>query len=31
MSTSSGGYTTGYTTAAGEDARALQLGIRHSF
>jgi len=31
MSTSSAGYTTGWTTAAGEDARALQLGIRHSF
>jgi predicted porin len=31
MSMSSAGYTTGYTTAAGEDARALQLGIRHSF
>ena len=31
MSTSSAGYTTGWTTAAGEDARALQLGMRHSF
>ncbi len=31
MSMSSAGYATGFTTAAGEDARALQLGIRHSF
>jgi general bacterial porin, GBP family len=31
MSPSSAGYATGWTTAAGEDARALQLGIRHSF
>ena len=31
MSMSSAGYTTGFTTAAGEDARALQLGMRHSF
>lgn len=30
-SLSSAGYTTGYTTAAGEDARAFQLGMRHSF
>ena len=31
MSTSSAGYTTGWTTGIGEDARALQLGLRHSF
>ena len=31
MSLSSAGYTTGFTTSAGEDARAFQLGIRHSF
>ncbi|MDQ3189164.1 MAG: porin [Pseudomonadota bacterium] len=31
MSLSSAGYTTGYTTAAGEDASAFQVGIRHSF
>ncbi len=31
MSLSSAGYTTGWTTAAGEDARAFQLGMRHSF
>ncbi len=31
MSLSSAGYTTGYTTGAGEDARAFQLGLRHSF
>ena len=31
MSLSSAGYTTGFATAAGEDARALQLGMRHSF
>ena len=31
MSMSSAGYTTGWTTAIGEDARALQLGMRHSF
>jgi len=31
ISFSSAGYTTGYTTAAGEDARAFQLGVRHSF
>lgn len=31
LSMSSAGYTTGYTTAAGEDASAYQLGIRHSF
>ena len=31
LSLSSAGYTTGYTTSAGEDARALQLGLRHSF
>lgn len=31
ISLSSAGYTTGYTTAAGEDARAYQVGIRHSF
>ena len=30
-SLSSAGYTTGWTTAAGEDARAIQLGIRHYF
>ena len=28
---SSAGYTTGFTTAAGEDASVYQLGIRHSF
>jgi hypothetical protein len=31
MSLSSAGYTTGWTTAAGEDATAFQLGLRHSF
>jgi predicted porin len=31
MSPSSAGYATGFTTAFGEDARALQLGLRHSF
>ena len=31
MSPSSAGYATGWTTAAGEDARALQVGFRHSF
>jgi predicted porin len=31
VSPSSAGYATGWTTAAGEDARALQLGIRHNF
>jgi predicted porin len=31
MSLSSAGYTTGWTTGAGEDATALQLGIRHTF
>jgi predicted porin len=31
MSLSSAGYTTGWTTAAGEDATALQLGVRHTF
>ena len=31
MSPSSAGYATGWTTAAGEDARAFQLGMRHSF
>jgi len=31
MSLSSAGYTTGWTTGAGEDATALQLGLRHSF
>lgn len=31
MSLSSAGYTTGWTTAFGEDATALQLGIRHAF
>lgn len=31
MSLSSAGYTTGWTTGAGEDASAFQLGIRHSF
>ena len=30
-SLSSAGYTTGWTTGAGEDARAFQLGIRHHF
>ena len=31
MSLSSAGYTTGWTTGFGEDATALQLGMRHSF
>jgi len=31
MSLSSAGYTTGWTTGAGEDATAFQLGVRHSF
>ena len=31
LSTSSAGYTTGFATAPGEDVRALQLGLRHSF
>ncbi len=31
MSLSSAGYTTGWTTAAGEDATALQFGVRHTF
>jgi len=31
MSLSSAGYTTGWTTGAGEDARAFQLGMRHTF
>ena len=31
MSPSAAGYATGWTTAAGEDARSLQVGIRHSF
>jgi predicted porin len=31
MSLSSAGYTTGWTTGAGEDASALQLGLRHMF
>lgn len=31
MSLSSAGYTTGWTTAFGEDATAFQLGIRHMF
>jgi predicted porin len=31
QSLSSAGYTTGWTTAAGEDASAFQLGLRHSF
>jgi predicted porin len=31
MSLSSAGYTTGWTTGAGEDATALQLGVRHTF
>ena len=31
MSLSSAGYTTGWTTGAGEDASALQLGVRHMF
>jgi predicted porin len=31
MSLSSAGYTTGWTTGFGEDATALQLGLRHSF
>ena len=31
MSLSSAGYTTGWTTGAGEDASAFQLGMRHTF
>ena len=31
MSLNSAGYTTGFTTAAGEDASAFQVGVRHSF
>ena len=31
MSLSSAGYTTGWTTAAGQDANAYQLGVRHNF
>jgi predicted porin len=31
MSLSSAGYTTGWTTGAGEDATALQFGVRHTF
>ena len=31
MSLSSAGYTTGWTTGAGEDATAFQLGVRHAF
>ena len=31
MSLSSAGYTTGWTTAFGEDATAFQLGMRHAF
>ncbi|MEP6608239.1 MAG: porin [Burkholderiaceae bacterium] len=31
ISLSSAGYTTGYTTGAGEDARAYQVGLRHTF
>ncbi len=31
MSLSSAGYTTGWTTGFGEDATALQLGMRHAF
>jgi len=31
MSLSSAGYTTGWTTGFGEDATALQLGMRHMF
>jgi predicted porin len=31
MSPSAAGYATGFTTAAGEDARSLQVGMRHSF
>lgn len=31
MSLSSAGYTSGWTTGAGEDATALQLGMRHMF
>lgn len=31
MSMQSAGYATGWTTGAGEDARAFQLGMRHSF
>jgi len=30
-SLSSAGYTTGWTTGAGEDATAFQLGVRHNF
>jgi predicted porin len=31
QSLSSAGYTTGWTTAFGEDASAFQLGMRHMF
>lgn len=31
MSLSSAGYTTGWTTGAGEDATAFQFGVRHLF
>jgi predicted porin len=31
MSLSSAGYTTGWTTGAGEDATAFQVGMRHAF
>ena len=31
VSPSAAGYATGWTTGAGEDARSLQLGMRHSF
>ena len=31
MSPSAAGYATGFTTAFGEDARSLQVGMRHSF
>ena len=31
VSPSAAGYATGWTTGAGEDARSLQVGMRHSF
>ena len=31
MSPSAAGYATGFTTGFGEDARSLQVGIRHNF
>lgn len=31
MSLNSAGYTTGFADAAGEDARAYQIGLRHNF